>query len=128
VWLDSAAVRRLVLLTLLAFLGASCSVPGGEITTATPDTVVGKVDLGPKGDPVAGKVVFTSAGCAACHTLSDAGATGNVGPNLDQVKPDAARIHDRVVNGKGAMPPFGSQLTSQQIADVVAYVAQATSS
>ena len=40
------------------------------------------------GDPVAGKEVFLgTAGCASCHTLADAGATGTVGPNLDAVKP-----------------------------------------
>jgi cytochrome c2 len=36
------------------------------------------------GNATAGKQVFQSAGCAGCHTLKDAGATGNVGPNLDQ--------------------------------------------
>ncbi|MBV8987246.1 MAG: cytochrome c oxidase subunit II, partial [Solirubrobacterales bacterium] len=35
--------------------------------------------------PAAGKAVFTgSAGCSSCHTLAAAGATGTVGPNLDQ--------------------------------------------
>ena len=38
------------------------------------------------GDPVAGKAVFAANGCASCHTLAAAGATGNVGPNLDQAK------------------------------------------
>ena len=129
VWLDSAAVRRLVLLALLAFLGVACSVPGGDVTTATPETVVGKVPVEPTltGDPVAGKEVFTSKGCGACHVLSDAGATGTIGPNLDEKKPPLALVVDRVVNGKGAMPPFKSQLTPQQIADVAAYVVQATS-
>jgi cytochrome c oxidase subunit 2 len=32
-----------------------------------------------------GKAVFTgSGGCASCHTLAAAGATGTIGPNLDQ--------------------------------------------
>ena len=31
----------------------------------------------------AGKTVFLSMGCGGCHTLADAGTTGNVGPNLD---------------------------------------------
>jgi mono/diheme cytochrome c family protein len=30
------------------------------------------------------------------------------------------------VNGKGAMPPFKSQLTTKQIADVAAYVVEAS--
>src|SRR5581483_8462900 len=41
----------------------------------------------PQGNPQAGKAVFESAGCKGCHTLKAAGATGTVGPNLDQLKP-----------------------------------------
>ena len=70
--------------------------------------------------------VVDQAGCASCHTLKDAGATGTVGPNLDQTKPPLELVVDRVTNGKGAMPAFGSQLSQQQIADVAAYVVQAT--
>ena len=41
-----------------------------------------------RGDPGAGKEVFVgSAGCAGCHTLSDAGATGTIGPDLDATMP-----------------------------------------
>ncbi|MFL6011946.1 MAG: c-type cytochrome [Gaiellaceae bacterium] len=80
------------------------------------------------GNPAAGKIVFTSKGCGACHTMEAAGATGSVGPNLDEVKPDEALIADRVVHGKGTMPAFGTQLTDEQIADVVAYVHESTQS
>jgi mono/diheme cytochrome c family protein len=73
-----------------------------------------------------GAKVFASAGCAGCHTLKDAGATGNVGPNLDQAKPPLDLIVDRVTNGKAPMPAFAGQLTPQQIQDVAAYVVQAT--
>ncbi len=71
---------------------------------------------------MAGKEVFTTAGCEGCHTLADAGAKGNVGPNLDDAKPSFALVVDRVTNGKAAMPPFKGQLTEQQIKDVAAYV------
>ena len=74
------------------------------------------------GDAAAGKAVFTSAGCVGCHTLADAGATGTVGPNLDQAKPSADLVVERVTAGKGPMPPFKGQLSDQQIADVAAYV------
>ena len=74
------------------------------------------------GERAAGKEVFTSAGCVGCHTLADAGATGTVGPNLDEAKPDAALVVERVTNGKGPMPPFKGQLTDKQIQDVAAYV------
>lgn len=77
------------------------------------------------GDPVAGKEVFASAGCAGCHTLADAGATGTVGPSLDESKPAPELVVELVTNGRGAMPAF-SQLSEQEIADVAAYVAQAT--
>ena len=76
--------------------------------------------------PTAGKAVFKSAGCVGCHTLSDAGATGTVGPNLDEAKPDTELVVTRVTKGQGAMPPFGEQLDPQQIADVAAYVTQST--
>ena len=57
-----------------------------------------------------------------CHTLADAGATGTVGPNLDQAKPPHELVVQRVTNGMGAMPPFKGQLTDKQIQDVAAYV------
>jgi len=129
-------VRRLVPLVLLAFAGAACGgVPGGSTTSATPDTVIGTVPTAPaetlpaeyaNGDPAAGKQVFMANGCGACHTLADAGTSGTVGPNLDEAKPDAALVVDRVVNGKGAMPPFKGQLSTKEIADVAAYVVEAT--
>jgi mono/diheme cytochrome c family protein len=126
----------LVLLALtLGLLGAGCL--DGTETAATPETVVGTLPtkttetadlpaLDLTGDPTAGKAVFTSAGCVGCHTLADAGATGNVGPNLDEAKPDNQLVVTRVTKGQGAMPAFAGQLTDQQIADVAAYVTQAT--
>lgn len=78
------------------------------------------------GDATAGKAVFTSAGCSGCHTLKDAGATGTVGPNLDQLKPSEARVRKQVIHGGAIMPAFAGKLSSKQIDDVAAYVAQAT--
>jgi mono/diheme cytochrome c family protein len=103
-----------------------------EVVSPAPETVVGSVAQPPTselpaGDPAAGKDVFASAGCTGCHTLADAGATGTVGPNLDEAKPDLARVINRVTNGAGSMPPFKDSLGEQQIADVAAYVVQATS-
>src|SRR5262245_28522965 len=88
---------------------------GGETTTPTTPTA-------PAGDATAGKQVFETAGCTSCHTLKDAGATGTVGPNLDEAKPPASLVVDRVTHGKGVMPPFSGQLSEQQIQDVAAYV------
>jgi mono/diheme cytochrome c family protein len=69
-----------------------------------------------------GKQVFASAGCSGCHTLKDAGATGTVGPNLDQLKPSEAAAQKQVENGGGAMPAFKGQLTPAQITAVAKYV------
>ena len=79
----------------------------------------------PAGDAAAGKQVFESAGCVACHTLADAGSTGTVGPNLDDAKPPATLVVTRVTEGAGAMPSFKDKLTEQQIQDVAAYVSSA---
>jgi mono/diheme cytochrome c family protein len=67
-----------------------------------------------------------SAGCTGCHTLQAANSHGTVGPNLDDAKPPASLVVDRVTNGKGAMPSFKDQLNPQQIQDVAAFVSQST--
>ena len=88
--------------------------PGGTTTTAP---------SGGGGQPN-GKAIFTSAGCAGCHTLKDANATGNVGPNLDQLKPPKDVVVHQVEVGGGAMPAFKGRLSDAQIQAVSAYVAQ----
>jgi mono/diheme cytochrome c family protein len=121
-------------LVLLVALASACGA--GKVVSPTPQTIVGTVSTQTEtvpagysnGDPVAGKALFKAKGCNACHTLKDAGATGTVGPDLDVSKPSLGRVVDRVLNGKGAMPPFKSQMTQQQVADVAAYVVQASHS
>ena len=71
-----------------------------------------------------GKAIFPEAGCSGCHTLAAAGATGNVGPNLDQAKPPKSLVVDRVTNGKGGMPSFKDRLSDAQIQAVADFVAQ----
>jgi mono/diheme cytochrome c family protein len=95
-------------------------------TTATATTTTAA--KAPHGDPVAGKAVFASAGCVGCHTLKAAGATGTVGPNLDQLKPPYARIVRQVTNGGKIMPKFGGTLSTKQIQDVAAFVYVSTHS
>jgi mono/diheme cytochrome c family protein len=91
--------------------------------TATTQTATTETTPAGQGDPVAGKQVFlSSAACGGCHTLADAGTSGNVGPNLDDAMPTYDKVLTQVTNGGGAMPPFKDSLTQQQIADVAAYV------
>ena len=47
------------------------------------------------------------------------------GPNLDEAKPSAELVVDRVTNGMGAMPSFADQLSEEQITEVAAYVSAA---
>jgi uncharacterized membrane protein len=74
-----------------------------------------------------GKQLFLSAGCAGCHTLADADATGTVGPNLDAAHPSDSLVAERVRDGKGVMPSFAGDLDDAEIAAVAAYVSQAAS-
>ena len=68
-----------------------------------------------------GKDIFLNAGnCGACHSLKDANAVGNVGPNLNQIKPDINRVIVTVTNGIGVMPAYQGELTEDEI-EVVAY-------
>lgn len=69
-----------------------------------------------------GKAIFQGK-CASCHTLSAAGATGTIGPNLDQLKPAQAIVVHQVTNGGAVMPAFKGQLSPAQIQAVAAFVA-----
>ena len=110
----------------------STGMPQNLVTGADADSVAvyvaqvaGKPVQGGGGGgnkPTSGKQIFLTAGCTGCHTLKDAGATGTVGPNLDQAKPPASLVVDRVTNGRGGMPSFKGQLSDAQIQAVAQYV------
>jgi cbb3-type cytochrome c oxidase subunit III len=68
-----------------------------------------------------GKKIFTNE-CASCHTLKDAGTTGTVGPNLDQLKPSQTIVAHQVTVGGGPMPAFKGTLSDAQIQAVATYV------
>jgi uncharacterized membrane protein len=76
------------------------------------------------GDAAAGAEVFAVAGCGTCHAMNDAGSTAAVGPNLDTLKPNSARVIAAVTNGKGGMPSFSGKLDAEEIRDVAAYVTE----
>ena len=74
-----------------------------------------------------GKEIFLEQGtCASCHALSDAGSDANIGPNLDEIRPDLNRIIMAVKNGIGVMPAFDGMLSEEEINAVSHYVYKAT--
>ena len=120
---------------------AAAAKPNEEAGAQTTPTVPSSPQ--PTGNADAGKAVFASAGCAACHTYGPAGATGTVGPNLDDLAASAQKanrgtldqfVHESIVSpdayiapgyAKGIMPPsFGTSLKPQQIDDLVAFLTQ----
>jgi cytochrome c oxidase subunit 2 len=91
----------------------------------------------PPGDAAAGKALFTSKGCGACHTFKPAGSHGTIGPDLDKLKESAAKagqeLHAFIATSiadpnayiapgykPNVMPKF--PLDQKQIADLVAYL------
>jgi len=130
-------VRRIAPLAALAVAAvvvAGCGYQG--VASPTPETIVGKAPAAPqrpitpafklKGNASSGKKVFASAGCGSCHTLAAANATGTVGPNLDQLKPNYRTVTAQVTLGGAQMPAFKGRLSDQQIADVAQFVVSST--
>jgi cytochrome c oxidase subunit 2 len=86
----------------------------------------------------AGKQVFAANGCAACHTLADAGASGTIGPDLDKflAKRDAAFIKQSIVDPaayvekgfpNGVMPTnFKQQIKPADLNALVQYLSTVT--
>ena len=74
-----------------------------------------------------GKKIFLGEGnCATCHTLKNANSKGNIGPNLDEIKPDIVRVLTAVKNGIGVMPAYEGMLSDDEIKAVASYVAEST--
>ena len=93
-----------------------------------------------------GKAIFTGdAGCGACHKLTDAGTSGQAGPDLDGLRASAERTKEAdqtveeyieesivepdavVVKGfsAGTMPSdFGTRLSPEEIDALVKYLAE----
>jgi cbb3-type cytochrome c oxidase subunit III len=81
---------------------------------------------------------FFATNCGGCHALSQAGTTGNVGPNLDQAIPAMSpqQIQQSITDPNaqiaagfpsGVMPQnYGQTLTPPQLQALVAYLQQAT--
>lgn len=126
-------MRRSVLIALAAAVLAGC---GGEETVSPTGPVKGTLPKQEAGNPAAGKAVFASNGCGGCHTFTPAGTKGTIGPDLDKVLKgkDAEFVRQSIVDpnaeiAQGFQPnvmpqTYGQQLSSKQIADLVAFLLQ----
>lgn len=128
-----------------AYVGLVASIPGQDTGNLAQGIVVAGTS------PAAGKQVFANNGCASCHTLAAANATGTVGPNLDtRLKSDCALPASQKVRGKalpgcirkaivapysfipsgyasGVMPnDFGTKLKPNEITALVNFLATAS--
>jgi mono/diheme cytochrome c family protein len=115
--------RSLAPAVVVVALLAGCGGGGDEESAGTTATTA----TGGGGAGAAGKAIFTS-NCGSCHTLSAAGTSGNVGPNLDDLKPDKETVEDQVRSGGGGMPSFDGQLSDAQIEQVAEYVSSSAGS
>ena len=89
-----------------------------------------------------GDQIFTAAGCAGCHTFAPANSTGTIGPNLNELKTQAANMEKGktaeeyiresiedpgafIVKGyPNAMPSFKGRLSDAQIKALIDFLLQ----
>lgn len=64
--------------------------------------------------------------CAICHVLHDAGATGNIGPDLDELRPERERVLAMLRDGSGVMPSFADSLDADELDALADYVVWAS--
>ena len=136
---DTSGASSVGLSVPLSTYTPSTSTASTPTSSGGGSTGGGKSTGGTTGDANAGKAVFASAGCAGCHTLSQAGATGTIGPDLNTaIKGDAGSTPlpdfikesitdpDKVIAkgfSAGIMPTsFGSSLSSTDINNLVALI------
>jgi mono/diheme cytochrome c family protein len=72
------------------------------------------------------EVFNNKAQCGMCHILQAAGSEGQIGVNLDQLKPLMPQVIMAVTNGNGVMPAFEGMLSSEEIDAVAFYVFEST--
>ena len=97
-----------IAILVLALLAAGCG-GGGEDAQEKPPAATDK-----------GRQQFFTT-CGACHALSDAGTSGEIGPDLDDLAPDQDRVLSAIRSGPGMMPE--NLLKGEEARQVAEYVA-----
>ena len=115
-------VKKIFLvLIFLIFSVSSCTDPKEVAESESQEAVasVAQMELGLE-------VYNNKAQCGMCHTLQSAGSKGQIGTNLDQLKPLMPQVVSAVTNGIGVMPSFEGMLSSEEIEAVSYFVSTST--
>ncbi len=118
-----------------AYVGTSAARPGRD---------AGALAEAGLADATSGDQIFVAAGCGGCHTLSDAGTNGNIGPSLNELSTAARKfgqqrkqspeqyVRESILKPEaftvpsfraGVMPSgYGDRLTPAQVKTLVQYL------
>ena len=115
-------VKKIFLVLIFLFFSVSACTDPKEVAESESQEAaasVAQMELGLE-------VFNNKAQCGMCHTLQAAGSEGQIGTNLDQLKPQIPQIISTVTNGIGVMPAFKGMLTMKEIDAVAYYVFEST--
>ena len=115
-------VKKIFLVLIFLILSvSSCTDPKEVADSESQEAVasVAQMELG-------SEVYNNKAQCGMCHTLQAAGSEGQIGTNLDQLKPSMLQVVSAVTNGISVMPSFEGMLSSEEIEAVSYFVSIST--
>lgn len=133
--------RKIWIITAVAFaITAALVFVGTNYYSVVADVRENFADVDRTDQYEYGKTLFETRGCVFCHTLTDAGAEGDAGPNLDGLgaRFDGEAIRTSIVDPNAAiatdcpegpcepdiMPNFGEILDEEQVAALVVYLSE----
>ena len=113
--------RIFFVLIFLFFSVSACTDPKEVAETESQEATasVAQMELGLE-------VFNNKAQCGTCHTLKATGSEGQIGINLDQLKPSMQQVVSAVTNGIGVMPSFEGMLSVEEIEAVAYFVSTST--
>lgn len=111
------SARRSTVVPLAA--GMLLALGGSALAQTAPESLDAQLQRG--------RALFTGKAappCALCHTLAAAGSDGQIGPVLDELKPDAARVRRVLQTGPGVMPSYAGKLDAADIEALAQFVSR----
>ena len=115
-------VKKIFLVLIFLFFSVSACTDPKEVAESESQEAaasVAQMELGLE-------VFNNKAQCGMCHTLQAAGSEGQIGINLDLLKPVMSQVILAVTNGNGVMPAFEGMLSSEEIEAVSYFVSTST--